>query len=234
MTTQELIQQLTSNARNGDLNINQINDLTYALRQALRQSQRANRSPESYAAAAEKGKATRAQNAANMDATMARSRDMDAQDKMNKQDRIDKGLLPLTADDFVRTPDLKYYEYVGDDQRSGVGMYKLKDEYIDTIMETEDRMNEINTNRWAKLAGINENEDDNLNSTVKQALSTGGYIKINSGTDVQVGKRVLGYDGYFGEIVKIKDGIYKIEDDAYGDKTTVNRKKLEAKFLIEK
>jgi hypothetical protein len=138
------------------------------------------------------------------------------------------------ADDFVRTPDLKYYEYVGDDQRSGVGMYKLKDEYIDTIMETEDRMNEINTNRWAKLAGINENEDDNLNSTVKQALSTGGYIKINSGTDVQVGKRVLGYDGYFGEIVKIKDGIYKIEDDAYGDKTTVNRKKLEAKFLIEK
>jgi hypothetical protein len=97
MTTQELIQQLTSNARNGDLNINQINDLTYALRQALRQSQRANRSPESYAAAAEKGKATRAQNAANMDATMARSRDMDAQDKMNKQDRIDKGLLPLTG-----------------------------------------------------------------------------------------------------------------------------------------
>ena len=95
-------------------------------------------------------------------------------------------------------------------------------------------MTEINTNRWAKLAGINENEDDNLNSTVKQALSTGGYIKINSGTDVQVGKRVLGYNGYFGEIVKIKDGIYKIEDDAYGDKTTVNRKKLEAKFLIEK
>lgn len=234
MTTQELIQQLTSNAREGDLNIDQINDLTYALRQALRQSQRANRSPESYAAAAEKGKATRAQNAANMDATMARSRDMDAQDKMAKQDRIDKGLLPLTADDYSSKPDPEYYEYVGDDQRSGVGMYKLKDEYIDTIMETEDRMNEIDTNRWEKLAGITENEDDNLNPIVKQALSTGGYIKINSGTDVQVGKRVLGYNGDFGEITSIKGGRYKIEDDAYGDKTFVDRAGLEAYFLIGK
>jgi len=150
MTTQELIQQLTDNTRKGDLNIDQINDLTYALRQALRQSQRANRSPESYVAAAEKGKATRAQNAADMDATMARSREMDAQDKMNKQDRIDKGLLPLTADDFVRTPDLKYYEYVGDDQRSGIGMYKLKDEYKDTVVE----MDESILNRWAELANV--------------------------------------------------------------------------------
>lgn len=81
---------------------------------------------------------------------------------------------------------------------------------------------------------LRENEDDNLNSTVKQALSKGGYQKITSETSVQVGKRVLGYNGYFGEIVSIKDGIYKIEDDAYGDKTIVNRKQLEAKFLIEK
>ncbi len=151
MTTPELIQQLTSNARNGELNIDQINDLTYTLKQALRQSQRANRSPESYAAAAEKGKATRTQNAANMDAVVARSRDMDAQDKMDKQDRIDKGLLPLTADDFVSTPDLKYYKYVGDDPRSGIGMYKLKDEYKDTVVG----MDEAILNRWAELANIN-------------------------------------------------------------------------------
>ena len=150
MTTQELIQQLTDNTRKGDLNIDQINDLTYALRQALRQSQRANRSPESYAAAAEKGKATRAQNAVDMDTTMARSRDMDAQDKMVKQDRIDKGLLPLTADDYSGKPDPKYYEFTGNDQRSGIGYYKLKDEYKDTVVG----MDESLIKRWAELANV--------------------------------------------------------------------------------
>ena len=49
-----------------------------------------------------------------------------------------------------------------------------------------------------------------------------------------MGKRVLGYNGYFGEIASIKGGRYKIVDDADGDKTFVNRKELEAQFLIEK
>jgi len=149
MTTQELIQQLTDKARKGDLNIDQINDLAYTLRSVLI-SPRVNRSPESYAAAAEKGKATRAQNAADMDAMMVRSRDMDTQDRMNKQDRIDKGLLPLTADDYSGKPDPKYYEFTGNDQRSGIGYYKLKDEYKDTVVG----MDESLINRWAKLANV--------------------------------------------------------------------------------
>jgi len=81
---------------------------------------------------------------------------------------------------------------------------------------------------------LRENEDNDLPPAVKQALRDGGYVKINSGTDVQVGKRVLGYNGYFGEIASIKGGRYKIVDDADGDKTFVNRKELEAQFLIEK
>jgi len=81
---------------------------------------------------------------------------------------------------------------------------------------------------------LRENEDNDLPPAVKQALRDGGYVKINSGTDVQMGKRVLGYNGYFGEIASIKGGRYKIVDDADGDKTFVNRKELEAQFLIEK
>ena len=69
---------------------------------------------------------------------------------------------------------------------------------------------------------------------MKQALRDGGYVKINSGTNVQVGKRVLGYNGYFGEIASIKGSRYKIVDDADGDETFVDIKDLEAQFLIEK
>jgi hypothetical protein len=92
----------------------------------------------------------------------------------------------------------------------------------------------LNVNSFKLSNFLRENEDNDLPPAVKQALRDGGYVKIESGTDVQVGKRVLGYNGYFGKIVSIKDGNYKIEDDAYGDKTSVNRKKLEAQFLIEK
>jgi ribosomal protein L21E len=81
---------------------------------------------------------------------------------------------------------------------------------------------------------LKNNEFNSLNSIVKQALRDGDYVKINSGTNVQVGKRVLGYNGYFGKIVSIKDDKYKIVDDADGDKTSINRKNLEARFLIEK
>ena len=107
MTTQELIQQLTDNTRKGDLNIDQINDLTYALRQALRQSQRANRSPESYAAAAEKGKATRAQN--DMDRAMAvnMAKERQKKDDAAVQARKDSGLLPLRVDDYSGKPNPK-------------------------------------------------------------------------------------------------------------------------------
>jgi hypothetical protein len=82
---------------------------------------------------------------------------------------------------------------------------------------------------------LRENEDNDLPPEVKQALrSGGGYKKIDSGTDVQVGKRVFGYNGYFGEIASIKGGRYKIVDDADGDETFVNRENLETRFLIEK
>lgn len=81
---------------------------------------------------------------------------------------------------------------------------------------------------------LRENEDNDLPPAVKQALRDGGYVKINSGTNVQVGKRVLGYNGYFGEIASIKGGRYKIVDDADGDETFVNRENLEARFLIKK
>jgi len=92
----------------------------------------------------------------------------------------------------------------------------------------------LNVNSFKLSNFLRENEDNDLPPAVKQALRDGGYVKINSETNVQVGKRVLGYNGYFGEIASIKGGRYKIVDDADGDKTFVDRKDLEAQFLIEK
>jgi hypothetical protein len=158
MTTQELIQQLTDNTRKGDLNIDQINDLTYALRQALRQSQRANRSPESYAAAAEKGKVTRAQN--DMDRAMAvnMAKERQKKDDAAVQARKDSGLLPLRVDDYSGKPNPKYYTFAYDDQRSGIGYYDLKDEYKDEVIGIDDmylqEMDKSILNRWAELANV--------------------------------------------------------------------------------
>jgi hypothetical protein len=174
MTTQELIQQLTDNTRNGDLNIDQINDLTYALRQALRQSQRANRSPESYAAAAEKGKATRAQN--DMDRAMAvnMAKERQKKDDAAVQARKDSGLLPLRVDDYSGKPNPKYYTFAYDDQRSGIGYYDLKDEYKDEVIGIDDmylqEMDELILNRWAKLANITEDDQPMTNKEISLAL----------------------------------------------------------------
>jgi hypothetical protein len=106
--------------------------------------------------------------------------------------RRDGGMLPYNLDDYSKKPNPKYYTFIMNDPGSGVGLYKLRDKYKNTVIGTKNPdgtvnpvtdadmyaapgvkpsmkaymeetknniMKDINLNRWAKLAGINENDN---------------------------------------------------------------------------
>jgi hypothetical protein len=137
MNKEELFQQLIAMTVNGQLDIDQINDFTFTLKQALRQSQRVNRSPELYTAAAEKGKATRIKNVMDLTMSVNQTRERDIRVMADMKIRMDNGLLPLHSDDYSGKPNPKYYEYDHDDMRSGISYYNLKNEYKNVVVKTD-------------------------------------------------------------------------------------------------
>lgn len=113
----------------------------------------------------------------------------------------------------------------------------LKDELLHTDNENDKKQIRSEIAKLKKALAskkINENEDSNYNSIVKDALKNGDYEKITADTKVQVGKNVLGLNGYFGEIAKINADKYTIVDDADGERKTIDRKSLEKNYLIQK
>ena len=191
--TDQMLQQLIAMAEKGEFDNDQIRDLGYQLTSARKRYFTAQRSPESYKAAAEKAKQTKAKNDADSEIFLAKSRERDIQTASVMKARRDGGMLPYNLDDYSKKPNPKYYTFIMNDPGSGVGLYKLRDKYKNTVIGTENPdgtinpvtdadmyaapgvkpsmkaymeetknniMKDINLNRWAKLAGINENDNN--------------------------------------------------------------------------
>lgn len=181
MNTEDIIQKLIDMASKGEFNNDQIRDLGQQLISARKRYFTSQRSPESYKAAVEKGKATKVQNAKDSEEFQIKSKayhdKLDAEFKA----RQDGGMLPIYLDDYGKKPNPKYYTYTGADPKSGIGMYKLRDKYKNTVIGTKNEdgtvnpvtdtdvyapqgatpsrksyMEEIDTNRWAELSGLNK------------------------------------------------------------------------------
>lgn len=189
---EQMIQKLIAMAEKGEFDNDQIRSLGQQLTSARKRYFTAQRSPESYKAAAEKAKATKAQSRIDAEKDLAKSKEISIAQNAVLKARHDGGMLPYRLDDYSKKPNPKYYTFIMNDPGSGVGLYKLRDKYKNTVIGTENpdgtvnpvtdadiyaapgvkpsmkaymeetknnKMENINLNRWAKLAGINENEE---------------------------------------------------------------------------
>lgn len=128
---EEAIEYLKNLASTGELDKAAIDSINMELMTARRKMIAAKVSPEKRAAAAAKAKATRAQNAIDMDARMKKYDTRVANAKAADQRRKNNNLLPLKTDDYSQKPDPKYYEYEYQDP-GGYRVYKLKDQWRTT------------------------------------------------------------------------------------------------------
>jgi hypothetical protein len=126
---QTLVDQLKAMLLSGAIDKEGLDNITHELHSARNKYKASKRSPESYKAAAEKGKATRAQSAIDVAAFMKKSATTDANTTAANKRRKNNNLLPLTTNDYGRKPDTKYYEY-DYKENGGFSVYKLKDEWI--------------------------------------------------------------------------------------------------------
>jgi hypothetical protein len=209
---EQMIQKLIDMASKGEFDNDQIRNLGQQLTSARKRYFTAQRSPESYKSAAEKAKQTKAKNDADSEIFLAKSRERDIQTASVMKARHDGGMLPYRLDDYSKKPNPKYYTFIMNDPGSGVGLYKLRDEYKNTVIGTKNpdgtvnpvidadiyaspgvkpsmkaymeetknnKMKDINLNRWAKLAGINEALDAQSligkYVTLSQNVSMSGY-----------------------------------------------------------
>ncbi len=125
------IEYLKNLASTGELDKEAIDNINIELMTARRKMIAAKVSPEKRAAAAEKAKATRAQNAKDAEEFMKRSAARDANEKASNKRRKNNNLLPLSTTNYSGKPDPKYYEYSYQDP-GGYGVYKLKDQWRTT------------------------------------------------------------------------------------------------------
>ena len=184
--TDQMLQQLIAMAEKGEFDNDQIRDLGQQLTSARKRYFTAQRSPESYKAAAEKAKATKAQQKIDYDASeKEREKEFNSpldipidpsnRDKFKDEaERIRRvrGQLPWNVSSSDRTPNPKYYDLVGTDDETGVKQYKLKGEWKGKVVTDYNDLNPntgeyqplstkdddifINEARWAKLSGLDK------------------------------------------------------------------------------
>lgn len=229
--TDQMIQQLISMAEKGEFDNDQIRNLGQQLTSARKRYFTAQRSPESYKAAAEKAKQTKIQQKIDGEAESERSRKMANQQDAIIKARRDGGMLPYSLDDYNRKPNPKYYTFIMNDPGSGVGLYKLRDKYKNTVIGTKNEdgtvnpvtdtdiyapqgvrpsmksyMEEVDTNRWAKLAGINE-----YSSTDFDTYKVGDQIEL----DPKYFQAFELPDGYVGTVKSVDQADYADETPVY-------------------
>jgi hypothetical protein len=140
---EQMIQKLIAMAEKGEFDNDQIRNLGQQLTSARKRYFTAQRSPESYKAAAEKAKQNKIQRAADDEArAKAREKELNSpldvpidpsnrekfKDEAEKIRRL-RGQLPWNVSSVDRTPNPKYYDLVGTDEETGVKQYKLKGEW---------------------------------------------------------------------------------------------------------
>jgi hypothetical protein len=184
--TDQMIQKLIDMASKGEFDNDQIRNLGQQLTSARKRYFTAQRSPESYKAAAEKAKQTKIQQKADaeagekerekqfnspLDVPIDPSNREKFKDEAEKIRRL-RGQLPWNVSSSDRTPNPKYYDLVGTDDETGVKQYKLKDEWKGKVVTDYNDLNPntgkyeplstkdddifINETRWAKLSGLDK------------------------------------------------------------------------------
>jgi hypothetical protein len=145
--TEQMIQKLIDMASKGEFDNDQIRNLGYQLTSARKRYFTSQRSPESYKAAAEKAKQTKAQTKSDFETgndaiSLAKKKrfnspldvPIDSSNREKFKDEAEKirrlrGQLPWNVSSSDRTPNPKYYDLVGTDEETGVKQYKLKGEW---------------------------------------------------------------------------------------------------------
>ena len=145
---EEAISYLEDISKKGELTPDQIKDIVGRLTSARKKFFTSQRTPDSYKAAAEKSKLTRAQDKADIEKMNADLKADSIKFTQNIKNRVEKNILPTELDDYFFTPDPRYYKPVlkqDTDWRSGYptgttshvksregyGEYIIKDEYKD-------------------------------------------------------------------------------------------------------
>lgn len=129
---EDAIAYLEKLALSGEIDKGTIDNIYHSLISARKKMFTAKRNPDSYKAAAEKAKATKAQNAKDMAVWMKKANATDAKRQAGIAKRKQDNLLPLSTDNWFGTPDSKYYEFDYTDPKGGFDRYKLKDRWKET------------------------------------------------------------------------------------------------------
>ena len=120
-------------ASTGKMDNDAIRDLSQRLISARRKMFAAKRSPDSYKAAADKAKATRAQGIKDREAFLKKADRMDATQQRSDNKRRSKNLLPLTTDDYSGSVSSRFYDVINRRKDpGGFFRYDLKPEYKNT------------------------------------------------------------------------------------------------------
>lgn len=203
MSPEEMIQQLIAMAEKGEFDNDQIRDLGQQLTSARRRYFTAQRSPESKKAAYEKTKITK---------LLKKIHDIIKKEALKKV-----GIEPDT------NPPAQFALFIGmhrddelqdrfNDEYNKLFISKAKEsgvtnpETINGYLRGKNKMNEINTNRWAKLAGINE-----YSSTDFDTYKVGDQIEL----DPKYFQAFELPDGYVGTVKSIDQADYADETPVY-------------------